>query len=77
VDISSSDTLAQNVKKYRLRQGWSQDKMARAANIPYSTYLKIESGVTRNPSLQTAVNIADALGMSLDNLIGRTIPDNS
>jgi len=75
VDILSSDVLAKNVKKYRIQQGWSQDKMARAANVPYSTYLKIESGVTRNPSLQTAVNIADALGIDLDNLIGRTIPD--
>jgi len=74
---SSSGTLAKNVREYRLRQGWSQDKMARVADIPYSTYVKIESGVTTNPSLQTAMNIADALGTSLDELIGRTVPDSS
>lgn len=71
--ILSSGTLAKNVKKIRLQNGWSQDKMARVANIPYSTYLKIESGVTTNPSLQTAINIANALGVSLDDLIGREV----
>lgn len=75
MDGLSSGTLAKNVREYRLRQGWSQDKMARVADIPYSTYVKIESGVTTNPSLHTAINIADALGMSLDELIGRTVPD--
>ena len=74
MDSLSSGKLAEKVKKFRIQQGWSQDKMARTANIPYSTYLKIESGVTTNPSLQTAVNLADALKSSLDDLIGRKVP---
>jgi transcriptional regulator with XRE-family HTH domain len=74
MDILSSRTLSENLKKFRQQQGWSQDKMSRVANIPYSTYLKIESGVTTNPSLQTAINIADALEISLDELVGRTSP---
>jgi len=77
MDSLSSKTLAENVKIFRVQRGWSQDKMARVANIPYSTYLKIESGVTTNPSLQTAINIADALKLSLDDLIGRKVPKPS
>jgi transcriptional regulator with XRE-family HTH domain len=45
--------------------------MARKANMPLSTYLKVENGVTPNPSIQTLLNIAEALGISLDELVGR------
>ncbi len=71
MDILSSKILAKNVKKYRIDRGLSQDQMARKADVPYSTYLKIESGITTNPSLQTLVNIAEALEISLDELVGR------
>ena len=71
MDILSSKILAKNVKKYRVDRGLSQDQMARKADMPYSTYLKIESGITTNPSLQTLVNIAEALEISLDELVGR------
>jgi len=71
MDILSSKILAKNVKKYRIDRSLSQDQMARKADMPYSTYLKIESGITTNPSLQTLVNIAEALEISLDELVGR------
>ena len=71
MDILSSKILAENVKKYRIDRGLSQDQMARKADMPYSTYLKIESGITTNPSLQTLINIAEALEISLDELVGR------
>ena len=45
--------------------------MARKANMPYSTYLKIEHGTTPNPSIQNVLNIAEALGVTLDALVGR------
>ena len=73
MDILSSKILAKNLKKYRIDRGLSQDQMARKADVPYSTYLKIESGITTNPSLQTIVNIAEALEISLDELVGRKI----
>ena len=45
--------------------------MARKAGVPYSTYLKIENGVTPNPSIQTVLNIAEAIGISIDQLVGK------
>ena len=39
--------------------------------IPYSTFLKIESGYTPNPSIQAVLNIAEALSVSIDELVGR------
>ena len=67
----SSKVLSKNLKKLREAAGLSQDQMARKAGIPYSTYLKIENGVTPNPSIQTVLNIAEALEISLDELVGR------
>lgn len=71
MDILSSKIIPRNLKKYREKSGLSQDQLARKANIPYSTYLKIESGYTPNPSIQTVANIALALGVSIDKLIGK------
>ena len=76
MDIVSSKTLSKNLKKLRTQAGLSQDQMARKAGVPYSTYLKIESGVTPNPSIQTVLNIAVALEVSLDKLVGRTPPSS-
>ena len=69
MDILSSKILSKNIKKYRLKIGLSQDQLARKANMPYSTYLKIESGYTSNPSIQAVANIAKALGMKIDELL--------
>jgi transcriptional regulator with XRE-family HTH domain len=77
LDILSSKTLSKNLKKLRTQAGLSQDQMARKAGIPYSTYLKIENGVTPNPSIQTVLNVAVALGVSLDALVGRTPPHSA
>jgi transcriptional regulator with XRE-family HTH domain len=67
----SSRILSSNIKKYRQKSGLSQDQLARKAGIPYSTYLKIESGYTPNPSIQAVMNIAEALGVSIDELVGK------
>ncbi len=71
MDILSSKILSKNLKKHRKQLGISQDQLARKAGIPYSTYLKIESGYTPNPSIQTVVNIAKAINVSLDTLINK------
>ena len=77
MDIVSSKILSKNLKELRQRAGLSQDQMARKAGIPYSTYLKIESGTVLNPSIQNVLNIAEALGVSLDELVGRKPPGPS
>ena len=71
MDILSSKIISENIKKHRKKLGLSQDQLARKANVPYSTYLKIESGYTPNPSIQTVINIAEALNVSIDDLVGR------
>ena len=70
----SSKIISKNIKKLRDKTGLSQDQTARKANMPLSTYLKVENGVTPNPSIQTLLNIAEALEISLDELVGRKPP---
>jgi len=58
-----------NIKKLRNKKGWSQERLAREADISYQTLIKIEQGRIKNPKLQTLVKLATALGVSLDDLI--------
>ena len=74
MDIASSKIISKNIKKLRDKSGLSQDQTARKANMPLSTYLKVENGVTPNPSIQTLLNIAEALEISLDELLAGSRP---
>ncbi len=69
MDILSTKIISKNIKKYREKAGITQDNLARKADIPFSTYQKIEGGFTPNPSIQTLLNIANALGVKVDDLI--------
>jgi len=60
-----------NLKSIRNRKGWSQEKLAREANISYHTVIKIEQSVIKNPRIETVIKLADALGVSIDKLVGR------
>lgn len=67
----SSNNLGKRLKKFRGNLKISQDQLAKRANIPFSTLTKIEAGYTPNPSMETLIKIADAFGVSLDELVGR------
>ena len=60
-----------NLVKIRKKKGWSQEKLAREANISYNTLIKIERNGIKNPKIETVIKLADALKVSLDKLIGR------
>ena len=61
--------IAENIKKYRKKKGITQDKLSKMADITYNTIIKIESGVTYNPRVETLKQIADALGIGIDDLM--------
>ncbi|MDD3607733.1 MAG: helix-turn-helix transcriptional regulator [Candidatus Moranbacteria bacterium] len=62
-------TIARNMKKYRGKLGISQDKLSKLAGITLHTITKIESGATSDPRIETVKKIADALSISLDDLM--------
>lgn len=62
-------TIAKNIKKYRDKMGISQDKLSKLAGIALHTIIKIESGATPDPRIETVKKIADALDISVNDLL--------
>ena len=63
--------LEQRIKQVRKKVGWSQQKLAEKAGLSLAVINKIEQGVAKRPSIKTMMKLADALGISLDELVGR------
>ncbi len=61
--------IGDNVQKFRKKKGLTQDRLARKADIPYTTLTKLESNVVKKPSVQTVAKIANALGVRIEDLI--------
>ena len=61
--------IAANIKKYRKKLGISQDVLSKKANLAFHTIAKIEAGSTPDPRIETVKKIADALGVTLDDLM--------
>ena len=65
----SKASIGENIRKYRLQKDVSQDRLSKLADVAFHTIVKIESGEVLNPTIETAKKIADALGVSLDDLM--------
>lgn len=63
--------LSENIKKLRKQKKLSQDRLARFADIPYNTLVKIESGKSNNPTFETLLKLANVFNISIDKLTGR------
>ena len=61
--------IGNNIKALRLKLGISQDTLSKKADLAFHTISKIEAGSTPNPTIETVKKIADALGVSLDDLM--------
>jgi len=62
-------TIGENIRKHRLQKEMSQDRLSKLADVAFHTIVKIESGDTPNPTIETVRKIADALGVSIDDLM--------
>lgn len=61
--------LGKKIKKLRLELKFSQDELARKADVPYTTLTKIETGVIRKPSVFVMAKIAKTLNVSIEQLL--------
>lgn len=61
--------IADNFKKIRTEKGYSLEKIARFADLSLNTVVKIQSGVNKNPTIETLSKIAKAIGVSVGDLI--------
>ena len=62
-------TIGENIKKLRIKQGLSQDDLARKAELKYSSLAKIEGDFVKKPGVQLMAKIAKTLGVTIEDLL--------
>jgi transcriptional regulator with XRE-family HTH domain len=72
-----SHSVNDSLRRARKAAGWTQQKLAQEAGISLVVITKIEQGFTKDPAMSSLVKMADAMGLSIDALIGRTVPHKS
>jgi len=61
--------IGKNIKKYRNKQGLSQEDFAKKSGVKYTTLTKIESNVIKKPSVLIMEKLAKALGVNIEDLL--------
>ena len=64
--------INENLKQICLKRGISAYRLSKLANIPISVAAKIIRGEVKNPRIDSVIKIADALDVTLDELVGRS-----
>lgn len=70
----NEEALGQALQAARKAAGLTQQQLCQKAQLSYSTLAKIERGAIKAPSIFTIHAIADAVGLSLNELLGDLIP---
>ena len=65
----NNNIIGDKIKKSRLKAGLTQEKLAREADISYTTLTKMESGVIKNPSVKVVAKIANILNVAIEDLL--------
>lgn len=68
-DEKSGYKIGDNLKSLRAKKGYSLEKVARLADLSLNTVIRIESGINRNPTIETLMKLAGALEVNLDELL--------
>ncbi len=63
------ETIGHKIKKLIKVKDMTQEELARKADIPYATLLKILNGTVENPTVKTMQKLAMALEVSVDELL--------
>lgn len=64
-------TIGESIRKIRKERGLSASQLSIKSKVPYHSVYAWESGKCF-PSLMNLISIADALDVSLDELVGRS-----
>ena len=65
--------LGKRIQKFRREGGLTQQGLCYKAHLSYSTLAKIERGAIKSPSIFTIMSIAEALNITIDELVGLKI----
>ncbi|AYP68784.1 HTH-type transcriptional regulator [Bacillus phage vB_BpsM-61] len=62
-------TIARNLKAARVMKGESQLSLSKDSGVSQAQISSIENGLKKNPGIYTVRKLADALGISVDELL--------
>lgn len=65
--MNATNTVRRNIVRIRQKKGWTQEKLAFAADVSKSGMCFIESG-QRSPTVKTLEKIAEALKVPISEL---------
>lgn len=69
-------TIGESIRKSREKAGLSKKEFSVRSGYNLMAIWRIENGKT-TPSIVTAIDFADVLGVSLDELVGREVKGNA
>ncbi len=69
MSIKELSAISKNIRKQRKKLKLSQGKLFNLAGVAYNTVVKIESGENPNPTIETLFKIANALNVSVEELL--------
>jgi transcriptional regulator with XRE-family HTH domain len=73
--MNINEIIGERMRLARTRKNWNQSDLARAVNKPRQHISQVEQG-RQQPRAELLIDIADALGVTIDYLLGRTpVPD--
>ena len=64
-----ANKIGENIRKLRQQKKMSQDRLSKKADLALNTIVKIETGESPNPTLETLQKIARALGVEIEKLL--------
>jgi transcriptional regulator with XRE-family HTH domain len=68
-NTQSMENISESVRTYRTKMGWSQLELANRAGLDRKTVNRVENG-RYAPSVETLLLVGDALGVSVNSLLG-------
>ena len=67
--MGEPSTLGKRLLAFRLRAGLSQNQLADLSGVSRTAIIFLENGSRQDATTQTAIALANALGVSLDELV--------
>lgn len=60
--------MRNRLQELRWNKQWSQTQLSRRSGVPQSVIAKIETGISLNPSVFTAIRLARALNVTVEDI---------
>jgi len=68
--------ISDKLKSLRMQAGLTQLELAKKAGLSLGTITQIEQKITKTPTSDVLIKLADTLCVSVDKLLGRKPPKN-